>query len=65
MRIILNGRDEEVKVSNLKELLVDLNLKREFCAVELDGKIIRKEDDSEHFLKEGSKVEILRFVGGG
>ena len=32
---------------------------------ELDGEILSKDEMDKHTLKDGSKLELIRFVGGG
>ncbi|NLB34433.1 MAG: sulfur carrier protein ThiS [Elusimicrobia bacterium] len=65
MRIILNGKERETDSKTLLELFKELSLKREYCAVEVDGVIFKKTDSADIPLKEGGRIEIVRFVGGG
>jgi len=65
MQIILNGEAKKTSAENLAGLFKELSLKREFCAVELDGKVIKSNEPDDIPLREGIRIEILRFVGGG
>lgn len=64
--IKVNG--EEFKINgdtNLSELLIQKGYKTTYVAIELNGKIIPREDFSNTVLKDNDTVEIVSFVGGG
>jgi sulfur carrier protein len=64
--VIING--EELNFSEnltVSELLAKLNLDSNKVVVEVDLEIIGKEEYSSRNLSSDSKVEIIRFVGGG
>lgn len=64
--IILNGEEQiiEDKIT-ISQLILDLELDITKIAVEKDLEIINP-DQFEHIsLNEGSKVEIVHFIGGG
>ena len=66
MNIILNG--EVRKITDgiaINALIIELGLKPERLAVEVNQRIIRKADWPSTTLAEGDKVEIVHFVGGG
>ncbi len=65
MRIEVNGVEQDLSPgTNLTGLLSQLNLTPERVAIELNMEVVdRKQFDSA--LKEGDKVEIIHFVGGG
>ncbi|MEW6026848.1 MAG: sulfur carrier protein ThiS [Planctomycetota bacterium] len=66
MKITLNGDARDIKNnSTVKELLDFLKLKSETVAVELNLAILPKNEYDNRCLKEGDKVEIISFVGGG
>lgn len=67
MKIILNGKAENFEnIKTVKDLItqyiVDLP---NFFAVEVNKKIIYKQDYSTFELKENDEVEIVIFAGGG
>lgn len=66
MEIIINGEKKEIKESiSLSNLLKELDLKEETVAVELNLNIVDKKKYDETLVKEGDKLEIVHFVGGG
>lgn len=66
MKLIINGDEREFdNVSTLPELLVKLGLKSDRVAVELNRELIPRERWSSLRLKDGDKLEIVHFVGGG
>ena len=67
MRIVVNGELFEMPPAEtisglLRELKFD---SARVAAVEVNLSIVRKADFSEFKLKDGDKVEIVNFVGGG
>lgn len=66
MNITLNGETKEISCdSTLLSLLEEKNTDPKTVIIELDGEIIKPDDFASYALKEGSVVEVLRFVGGG
>ena len=63
-KMIVNGNQTEYKDITVNELLEIYDLSDTPLAVECDGVILSKED-YDTVLKEGQKVEIITFVGGG
>ena len=66
MQILLNGEEREIPENcSLQQLLEDLKLKPERLAIELNRKIVRRQNWPETFLRPGDRLEIVHFVGGG
>ena len=66
MTILLNGEDFQCAAdATISDLLKSLDLHPKGVAVEHNKKIIKKSDYDKTVLKEGDKVEIVHFVGGG
>jgi sulfur carrier protein len=66
MKIVLNGKDFEIeKELTIQELLERLSIRPERVAVEVNLQVIKKAKFQEHILKDGDRVEIVNFVGGG
>lgn len=62
--IILNGR----KVKNpktIENLIKENNLKSSNICILVNGSIVPREKWKDFRIKEGDKVEIVGFVGGG
>jgi len=70
MRLFINGNQKEFPEPSsggltVKSLLNALKLKPEAMAFELNLEIVPKKDYDSRLLKEGDKIEIISFVGGG
>ncbi len=66
MKIQLNGEEYTTKgAQNVIELLSELNIMPERVAVEVNLKILKKDEYPSYKLKEDDKLEIVSFVGGG
>jgi len=66
MRIIVNGDPLDISnVENLRELLRELHIEPSLVAVEVNLSVVKKAAYSTYLLKEGDRVEIVKFVGGG
>lgn len=66
MYIVVNGEQQEVEeLLTVAHLLQKLDLRAEQVAVEINLKILDRNDFSTWMLHNGDKVEILSFIGGG
>ncbi len=66
IKILLNGEEKflEQKIS-LAQLIADLELDVKKIAVEKDLEIVNPDQFLEVMLDEGSRIEIVHFIGGG
>ena len=66
MKIIVNGKDLTVKENiTINQLLKELNVDTKVMAVSVNMNIVKKDQWSHYTPKEGDKLELLHFVGGG
>lgn len=66
MQIQVNGESRQVHEEiNVTGLLHDLQLNAERVAVEINLEILERLDFDARTLKEGDRVEIMSFIGGG
>jgi|tagenome__1003787_1003787.scaffolds.fasta_scaffold20885624_2 thiamine biosynthesis protein ThiS len=66
MHLVINGEDKELSsLSNLASLVEQLGLQADRLAVELNRDIVPRARWSETELRDGDKLEIVHFVGGG
>lgn len=49
----------------IRELVCQLSLVPERLAIELNKEVVRRADWQQIVLKEGDRIEIVHFVGGG
>jgi thiamine biosynthesis protein ThiS len=66
IQIVLNGETRTAPDGQtVAALLRDLDLDPARVAIEFDRKILRRANWAETKLAEGSRLEIVQFVGGG
>ncbi len=66
MKIILNGKETDVDFkATISSFLNTLKLESDRCVIELNGKIIRREDFNQIHLADGDRIEVFSFVAGG
>jgi len=66
MKLIVNGEDREFSsISTVSALLVQLGMKPDRVAVELNRDLLPRERWDKTKLSDGDKLEIVHFVGGG
>ncbi len=66
MKIFLNGEERIFeKPMTIADLIVELELDIAKIAIEKDLEIINPQDFAKVVLNEGSRLEIVHFIGGG
>jgi sulfur carrier protein len=66
MRLTINGKDQDFSdTPNLAQLIEQLGMKGDRVAVELNRDIVSRAQWAETSLKDGDRLEIVHFVGGG
>ena len=65
MKLIINGTEQQIAAGNLAELVEALGMKGDRVAIELNREIVSRAQWSGASLKDGDKLEIVHFVGGG
>src|SRR5439155_17237360 len=66
VQIHVNDENREVTENlSLQQLISNLNLAPERIAIEVNHDLVRRADWPATVLKEGDRVEIVHFVGGG
>jgi thiamine biosynthesis protein ThiS len=66
LRVEVNGKDREVSDGRtVAGLLEDLELDGRLVVVELNRQIIRRTEIADVELRDGDRIEIVHFVGGG
>jgi thiamine biosynthesis protein ThiS len=66
MRLVINEKEQEhADVSSLSSLIERLGLKPDRVAVELNREIVQRAKWAETELRDGDRLEIVHFVGGG
>ncbi len=66
MKLHINGEERSFEsAGTLAELMATLGMKSDRVAVELNRDIVPRDRWLETQLKEGDRLEIVHFVGGG
>ncbi len=66
MTIVLNGEDREAPPDiTVLALLETLDYAPGRVAVELNGDVLRRVDFGRRTLRDGDRIELVQFVGGG
>ena len=66
MQVQINGEAREVSDElKLSELVSELSLAPERVAIELNHRVVRRNQWAETMLADGDRIEIVHFVGGG
>jgi len=66
IRIHVNGETRGWRAGGtIAELLSDLDIKAERVAVELNREILDRAVFAQRDLRDGDRIEILSFIGGG
>ncbi len=66
IKILINGKEEQIEQEiSILELLKKKNIRPEVVTVELNGKIINRQDYQSTVIKENDVIEFVFFMGGG
>jgi len=65
MRIKVNGKEEEIKDGTILDLLRTKEIQPSMVSVELNSKILDREEYATARIQEGDEIEFLYFMGGG
>ena len=66
MNIHVNGEDREISAdATVSDLLHELGVTQPHVAVELNLEVVPRAQHSATALKDGDRLEVVTFVGGG
>lgn len=66
MTLLINGKEETLEQARtVEDLLTHYGASKGRVAVEHNGNILKKEEWANTPVKDGDKLEIVHFVGGG
>jgi len=65
MTLTINGETRTLSAETLSALVDQLGMKPDRVAIELNREIVRRDDWPQTRLKDGDRLEIVHFVGGG
>ncbi|SES36541.1 sulfur carrier protein ThiS [Salipaludibacillus aurantiacus] len=65
MNLTINGEQHEINVQTVKDVVSHFKLKPNLIITEVDGEIVDQEAWNRTALQDGSRIEIVEFIGGG
>lgn len=65
IEIIVNGEKQNIEATTVADFVVRSGLRAERVAIELNLEILPRKLWAETQLREGDRLEIVHFVGGG
>lgn len=66
MKLMVNGESREsADGATVAQLLRELGLDRQACAVEVNAELVPKSRHADRALAPGDRVEVVTLVGGG
>lgn len=66
MRVIVNGEPRDVADdATVADLLQELGVKVQHCAVELNLQLVPRQQHAAQKLQSGDRMEVVTLVGGG
>jgi sulfur carrier protein len=65
MKLQINGQEKEIAAATVAKLVEQLGVKGDRVAIELNRDIVPRGRWADTPLKEGDKIEMVHFVGGG
>jgi len=65
MRVTINGKPEDVAGSTILAILTAKDISPQMVAVELNAKILERDELAGAVVKDGDAIELLFYMGGG
>ncbi|MCR2803867.1 sulfur carrier protein ThiS [Paenibacillus soyae] len=65
MKITVNGKQEQLEVQTVEDIVAHYALQEKPIVVEADGIVLKREQWATTLVREDSKIELVHFVGGG
>lgn len=66
MKLLINGTQTEIENGkNISEILLILGVESKIFAVVVNANLVKKEQYDSFIPKDGDKIELLQFMGGG
>ncbi|GKS63887.1 thiamine biosynthesis protein ThiS [Nitrospira sp.] len=65
MQVKINGKPEEIQAGTVLDLLKAKNIEPQMVAVEVNDKVLERDDLATTHLHEADQVEFLFYMGGG
>ena len=63
--IVVNGKIQQVLSTSIEQLIVELELDGKRFAIEINQAIVPRGQFHSTAIRDGDKLEVVHFVGGG
>lgn len=63
--LTINGEEKTLDVQTVSDVVAHYRLEKNLVIVELEGKIIERNDWEATAVEAGMRIELVHFVGGG
>lgn len=65
MQVTINGKPERIPGGTILEVLKAKDVSPQMVAVELNSKILERDELASTVVKDGDAIELLFYMGGG
>jgi sulfur carrier protein len=65
MQVTINGKTEEVSGSSVLEILKAKDVSPQMVTVELNSKMLERDELGSTVVRDGDAIELLFYMGGG
>lgn len=65
MQVTINGKSENIQEGTVLEILKAKDVSPQMVAVELNSKILERDELARTVVKDGDAIELLFYMGGG
>lgn len=65
MQVTINGKPENIHGGTVLEILKAKDVSPQMVAVELNSKILERDELASTMVKDGDAIELLFYMGGG
>ena len=65
MQVTINGKSEDIQGATVLDLLKVKNIEPQMVAVELNTKMLERDQLGSTKIQDGDQVELLFYMGGG
>ncbi len=65
MKISVNGKELNCDANDTPRDVINVLQIKDSCALDLNGYVLPQDQYDTYNLKEGDKIELIEFVGGG
>lgn len=66
MQLVINGENMDFnEKSNIKDILKSLDIEDRIFAITLNSSLVKRDEYESTLPKNGDRIELLQFMGGG